>query len=99
MEDLYKLNPKKVKKYQNSIESYLDKLRVGQGSNIKHSHVSMGENFKGKFMLDKKQSKEFIKLYAEAIEYGVTFNVAEKPKDFGPLIIDIDLELPIEDYK
>lgn len=99
MEDLNKLNPKKIRKYQESIESYLNKLRVGPGQNIKYTHVSMGEQFTGKFMLDKKQIKEFNKLYSEAIEYGVTFNIAEKPKDYGPLIIDIDLELPIEDYK
>jgi P4 family phage/plasmid primase-like protien len=99
MEDLNKLNPKKIKKYQSSVETFLDKLRVGSGQNIKYTHVSMGEHFTGKFMLDKKQSKELIKMYSEAIEYGITFNIAEKPKDYGPLIIDIDFELPIEDYK
>jgi P4 family phage/plasmid primase-like protien len=99
MEDLNKLNPKKVRKYQNNVESYLEKLRVGTGSNIKYTHISMGDHFTGKFMLDKKQIKEFNKIYAEAIDYGVIFNIAEKPKDYGPLIIDIDLEIPIEDYK
>jgi P4 family phage/plasmid primase-like protien len=97
MEILNKQNPNKIQKYQRNIESYLNKTKVGTGSNIKYTHVSMGD-FAGKFMLDKKQIKEFNKLYAEAIEYGVIFNIAEKPKDYGPLLIDIDLELPIEDY-
>ena len=83
MENLNKLNPKKIRKYQSSIETFLDKLRVGPGQNIKYTHVSMGEQFTGKFMLDKKQSKELIKMYSEAIEYGITFNIAEKPKDYG----------------
>jgi hypothetical protein len=99
MENLNKLNSNKIKKYQNNIESFLNKLRVGSGQNIKYTHVSMGEHFTGKFILDKKQTKEFYKMYSEAIEYGLTFSIAEKPKEYGPLIIDIDLELPIEDYK
>jgi P4 family phage/plasmid primase-like protien len=97
MENLNRLNPNKIRKYQSNIESFLNKTRVGSGPNLKYTHVSMGE-FAGKFMLDKKQIKEFNKLYAEAIEYGVVFNIAEKPKDYGPLLIDIDLEIPIDDY-
>ena len=97
MEILNKQNPNKIKKYQKSIESFLKNLAVGSGQNIKYKHVSMGE-FTGKFMLDKKQIKEFNKLYAEAIDYGLIFNIAEKPKDYGPILIDIDLEIPLEDY-
>jgi len=97
MEDL-KLNANKIKKYQTSIESYLNNRRVGAGSNIKYSHVSMAENFAGKFMIEKEDYKEFMELYADAINYGVTFGIAEKPRDYGPLLIDIDLEIPIENY-
>ena len=42
--------------------------------------------------------EEFTKLYAEAVENGVVFNIAEKPKDYGPLLIDLDLELPLEKH-
>ena len=58
----------------------------------------MGENYFGKFMLDKHQIKEFTKLYAEAVEYGVVFSIAENPKEYGPLLIDLDLEVPSENY-
>ena len=98
MEDNNTLNPNKVRKYQKSIEDYLNKTRVGPGGTIKYTHVAMGENFCGKFMLDKKQVKEFTKLYAEAVEYGLVFSIAEKPKDYGPLLIDLDLEIPLEDH-
>jgi len=98
MEEYNKLNPNKVNKYVRCIENYLNNYRVGTGSNIKYTHVAMGDKFHGKFMLDKKQIKEFIKLYAEAVNYGVIFNIAEKPKDYGPLLIDIDLEIPHDDY-
>jgi len=98
MENNNTLNPNKVKKYQKNIEDYLNKTRVGSGGNINYTHVAMGEKFVGKFMLDKKQIKEFTKLYAEAIDYGVVFSIAEKPKDYGPLLIDLDLEIPLEDH-
>jgi len=100
MEDTNKPNPKKIKRYQTNVEAYLNKFRVGSGQNIKYTHVSMGEQFTGKFMLDKKEIKEFNKMYSEAIENGAIFSIAEKPKDngYGPLLIDIDLEMPIEDY-
>lgn len=98
MEEYSTLNPNKVRKYQKSIEDYLNKTRVGSGGTIKYTHVAMGENFYGKFMLDKHQIKEFTKLYAEAVEYGVIFSIAEKPKDYGPLLIDLDLEIPLEDH-
>jgi len=100
MEDTNKPNPKKIKRYQTNVEAYLNKFRVGSGQNIKYTHVSMGEHYTGKFMLDKKEIKEFNKMYSEAIENGVIFSLAEKQKDcgYGPLLIDIDLEIPIEDY-
>ena len=58
----------------------------------------MGENYFGKFMSDKHQIKEFTKLYSEAVEYGVVFSIAEKPKEYGALLIDLDLEVPLENY-
>jgi len=98
MEDYNTLNPNKVHKYQKLIEDYLNNTRVGNGGTIKYTHISMGKDFYGKFMLDKNQIKEFTKLYAEAVNYGVIFHIAEKQRDYGPLLIDLDLEIPIDDY-
>jgi hypothetical protein len=86
----------KIKKYQTNVESFLNKYRVRLGSN--YTHISMGTIFAGKFMLDKDAILEFNILYAEAIYHGVIFNIAEKHQELGPIIINIDLEVPIENY-
>ena len=99
IENEIKLNPNKVKKYQTSIYSFLEKYRVGNGPDIKYTHVSMGDMHMGKFNLDKSAIKEFNKIYFEAIDYGVEFHIAEKPKEYGPLLVDIDMEFPVDDYK
>ena len=90
-----KYNPIKINKYTTIIQDYLNNCYA---SSKEYTHVAMGENFYGKFMLDKNQIKEFTKLYAEAVENGVVFNIAEKPKEYGPLLIDLDLELPLEKH-
>ena len=89
-------NQIKVNKYQTIVQDYLNNFRVAAGS--EYTHVAMGENYFGKFMLDKHQIKEFTKLYAEAVEYGVVFSIAEKPKEYGPLLIDLDLEIPLDNH-
>ena len=89
-------NQIKVNKYQTIVQDYLNNFRVATGS--EYTHVAMGENYFGKFMLDKHQIKEFTKLYSEAVEYGVVFSIAEKPKEYGPLLIDLDLEIPLEKH-
>ena len=73
IENDVRLNPNKVKKYQTSIYNFLEKYRVGNGADIKYTHVSMGESHMGKFNLDKSAIKEFNKIYSEAIEYVVEF--------------------------
>ena len=89
-------NQIKVNKYQTIVQDYLNNFRVAAGS--EYTHVAMGENYFGKFMLDKHQIKEFTKLYSEAVECGVVFSIAENPKDYGSLLIDLDLEIPLEDH-
>jgi P4 family phage/plasmid primase-like protien len=91
-----KINPKKVDRYNDAIKELLNKNRVEKGAD--YTHISMGEYFKGKFFLNKKQIKEFNELYAEAINYGCAYSIAEKQKEYGPLIIDIDIEIPSENY-
>jgi P4 family phage/plasmid primase-like protien len=88
-------NPHKIAKYRQTIQTFLNNNRVGPGS--KYSHISMGE-YMGKFLLDTDKYEEFIEKYSEAIDYGVEFSIAEKLKDYGPLLIDIDLEIPNDDY-
>jgi hypothetical protein len=88
-------NSKKVNKYQSNVEDYLNKLRVPSDS--VYTHISMSENYKGKFNLDKHQIKEFTKIYAEAVDNGAILSIGEKPKDYGPLLIDIDMDMQQKD--
>ena len=91
-----KINPKKVDKYNEAITGLLNKNRVEKDAD--YTHISMAENFRGKFFLNKKQIKKFDELYAEAINYGCAYSIAEKQEEYGPLIIDIDIEIPSENY-
>ena len=95
MENIINKNSKTVQKYQESVEDYLKKLIVSTGSVF--THISMAENYKSRFNLDKDQIKEFTKIYAEAVDNGAILSIAEKPKDYGPLLIDIDMEMPGKD--
>lgn len=77
-----------------NVENYLNQRRVN--SNEKYTHVSMGDKFVGKFYV--KDNSEFLKIYYKAISNGCVFNIAEKPLEYGPVIVDIDLELEKEKY-
>ena len=91
------LNPNKVSKYISNVNNILEEGRIPYGQKTNITHVSMGGN-KGKFCLDKQQRKRLISALAEASEYGVEFNIAEMPKEYGPIIFDIDLEILKSDY-
>lgn len=92
-----KLNPNKVAKYVAKVNSILEEGRIPFGQKTKITHVSMGGN-KGKFNLNKSQCKNLISALAEATEYGLEFHIAEMPKEYGPIIFDIDLEILKPDY-
>lgn len=98
MEDINKINPNKIIKYTKLLENALKPSRIANAQqNIKYTHISMGD-INGKFIFDKKKLKEVQKICAEAYDNGVYFGIAEKPKEYGPILIDIDLEIPLEDY-
>ena len=90
-------NSKTISKYKKSVENYLNNYRVSGDS--PYNYISMDNVYKGKFNLDKNQIKEFTKLYAEAVSNGASFSIGEKPKDYGPLLIDLDIEVLKEDNK
>jgi len=93
-----KNNNKKILKHKQKVHEYLLKYKCNEDNKDKATHRAWGI-FNGNFLLEKDQQKEFIKLYAEAIEYGVNdFTILETPKEYAPLVVDIDLELPSESY-
>jgi P4 family phage/plasmid primase-like protien len=94
-----KINNKKLLKYKEKVYEFLNKFRCNDDNKDKATHLSYG-SFSGKFILDKDQRKDFMTQYSTAIENGVNdFAILEMQKEYAPLIIDIDLEIPSEDYK
>lgn len=63
------------------------------------THLSFGL-FNGKFHLNADDRDKFMELYINAINNGVDdLTILEKQLDYGPIIVDIDLEIPNDDYK
>ena len=80
-------------KLTNTINKILDEGRIPIGQQTQITHVSMGGN-KGKFCLNKELRKKLVKNLAEATALGMDFHIAEMPKEYGPIIFDIDLDNP-----
>jgi hypothetical protein len=56
------------------------------------THLSYGL-VQGKFKLDKGEREEFMKLYYRAVKNGNKLSIIEKPIEYSPLVVDIDLEV------
>ena len=92
-------NNKKLAKYKDRVHEFLEKWRYNDTSKEKHTHLAYGGSFQGRFVLDKENYKKFMELYIDAINKGVDdFSILEVQKEYAPIIIDIDLELPNENY-
>ena len=62
------------------------------------THVSMGGiTFPGKFNIDTAKKRDKLAKYlAIAYEKGINFSIAEKLQKYAPIMVDIDLRLPID---
>jgi P4 family phage/plasmid primase-like protien len=90
---------KKLTKLKERVYDLLEKNRFNDETKVEPTHQSYGL-FRGVFVLDRLQRKEFMELYTKAIVGGVKdFSILERQKDFAPIIVDVDLELPSEEYK
>jgi hypothetical protein len=74
--------------YENIIFNYL----LSKRSKDDYTHVAFGK-LTGKFNLTTDETREFLKLYIKAIKHGCVLNILERPMDYAPLIIDIDLKV------
>ena len=93
-----KIDNKKLIKLKERVYDLLEKNRCNEDNKDSATHQSYGL-FRGTFTLDKIQRKEFVALYTKAINAGVTdFSILERQKEFAPIIVDVDLEVPIENY-
>ncbi len=84
-----------AKKIKQKVEELLNLNRTAKGM-TEFTHVSMGGiSFPGKYnFVDSKQRKILAKYLATAYDKGVYFSIAEKLKEYAPIMIDIDLRMP-----
>jgi len=82
------------------IEKLLNEHRTGKNM-AEYTHVSLGGiTFPGKFNFDNsKMRAKLAKYIGQAFEKGVYFSIAEKLKEYGPIIVDVDLRLPRGDVE
>jgi P4 family phage/plasmid primase-like protien len=93
-----KLN-KKLDVYRKAVVDYLNEHRYTEESDDKPTHQSWGTIIRGKFTLNK-DIKKFMEIYTEAIENGVSdLSILEVQQEYSPIIVDIDLKLPIQNYE
>lgn len=77
--------------YTKKLFNFLEQHR-NTDQEIKPTHLAYGP-FNGKFYVDKKDYKEFMALYTEALENGATdLHILERPQEYGPIIVDIDIQ-------
>lgn len=70
-----------------TFEAFLKKYKVGD-KDIK-THYAFGAPW-GKFNIPDDAEEEFFEVYNNAMQRGIEMHIVEKPKELGPLLIDID---------
>ena len=86
-------------KYKEQIINFLNTHRYVKNSTFKPTHQSWGNFLQGVFYIDDEEIKIFMKLYTNAIENKVLdLSILELQKEYSPIIVDIDLKIPIENY-
>lgn len=79
-----------------SIESI---LRQNFSSGIYHTHVSMGEP-KGKYLFNRQILEEFWRHYCDEIQKeNYKYSIAEKPQQYTPVLVDVDLKVDAENLE
>jgi len=61
-----------------------------------YNYQSWGKLAQGCFKIE--DSETFLTLYKNAIEEGADLSILERPTEYGPIVIDIDIKCPVEDY-
>jgi P4 family phage/plasmid primase-like protien len=87
------INPNLIKKFKKKFAKFMESHRTDTAD---FTHLSMGGLYShGRFNIsDKKDLNKLVKYLAEALELNMNFSILEKPKDYGPLKVDIDLRYP-----
>lgn len=92
------INHNMQKRYRGKLEKFLDKHRLARDAKVQPTHITMDPIFPGRYSLDKTAKKKLHKLLKESNKFDVNISVAEKPKDYAPITVDIDIKIPKEDH-
>lgn len=68
---------------------FIEKYRI-YGEGVEYTHTSFGKPW-GKYYIPDDKLDEFYNLYGK-IMGKVALHITERPKEFGPLLIDIDMK-------
>lgn len=94
-------NIKSIKSKQNVIKRGIQELlnQVKTSDNT-YTHVSLGGHvFHGKFNINSNENTKLLyKLISQGLKYNINLPIAEKPQEYGPIKVDIDLKIPEENY-
>lgn len=73
-------------------------LNAHRADGVIHTHVSMIQP-KGKFLFSRQNLEDFWELYNNSVieEEDVILGVAEKPQDYLPVLVDIDIKVKVDD--
>ena len=91
-------NLEKIKKLKIKMDELLNNHRTAQGQ-PEFTHVSLGGiALPGKFNFDKNGYSTLCKLLEKANKYKLVYSIAEAPKDYGPVKVDVDLNFPEDEF-
>jgi P4 family phage/plasmid primase-like protien len=86
-----------TKNIKHKIEELLNEHRTTVAGS-EFTHVSMGGiTFPGKFNIDTQKKRDKLSKYlAFACDKGINFSIAERLQKYAPIMVDVDLRLPID---
>jgi P4 family phage/plasmid primase-like protien len=90
---------KKKEYYKKTVIDFLNKNKYNDEIHTTHTHSSYGSVLYGTFFISDADIKIFMEHYTNAIIHNVTdLSILEKQKEFSPIIVDIDLKKPSDNF-
>ena len=78
----------------------MNKHRYNEDSDKDNYNItSWGDELQGRFKIDNEDNETFMDLYKNAIEEGASLSILERPTEYGPIVIDIDIKTATADYE
>ena len=88
----------KQRRYITKIETLLRECQIlGNDTGISPNFVSLNKNIGGKYLINEDRREDLYELLEKGRKYGINFSLAEKPQDYGPVLVDIDINKELDD--